>query len=124
MTDHELTHDAATELLDSALDIGWVIEHYQIKTHENGFPVMELKVAMDPGDNSVKEGRDEMDTLPNKDVIRLLEGKYADGVPKGVAVQEIAAVRGIPETAAQDEIDRLKQTGDIYEPSAGRFRTT
>lgn len=56
-------------------------------------------------------------------IIRELEGEYDNGAPYE-KVLERAGTGGISESKAEHEIQKLKNSGDIYEPSTNHLRLT
>jgi hypothetical protein len=58
-----------------------------------------------------------------KALIDDLKRNYEDGVPVDIVVEE-ATLIGLEPSKAEDEVDKLKQKGEVYEPMTGRLRTT
>ncbi|MFC4986853.1 hypothetical protein [Saliphagus infecundisoli] len=58
-----------------------------------------------------------------KDVISGLEDSYDDGAPENEVIT-LLEYSGLSRSNAEHEIERLKQKGEIYEPSMDRLRTT
>jgi len=68
---------------------------------------------------------DEMlDSGPNaKNVISILESRFEEGAPYEAVIQVLVDC-GMTPTRATGNIERLKQRGEVYEPSKGHLRTT
>lgn len=58
-----------------------------------------------------------------KEVIADIEAEYEDGAPVDV-VLERAEEYGMDPSQTEHEIDKLKQKGEVYEPSTDTLRTT
>jgi replicative DNA helicase Mcm len=56
-------------------------------------------------------------------IIDELEGEYDAGAPYSEVV-EYATEQGLPVEATEQEIEHLKQRGEVYEPAEGYLRTT
>ncbi|ELY64883.1 minichromosome maintenance protein MCM [Natrinema versiforme] len=68
-----------------------------------------------------KSQRDRIKNL--KQLIGDIEEEYDDGAPVDI-VMERAEEIGMDHTKAEHEIDKLKQKGEVYEPSTDTLRTT
>ncbi|MFW6447931.1 MAG: LAGLIDADG family homing endonuclease [Halobacteriota archaeon] len=66
-----------------------------------------------------KTQRDRIRTL--KGLIESLEDDFEDGIPLETIVEQ-ATERGLAADRVEHELEKMKQTGEIYEPSGGRFR--
>ncbi|WP_276258258.1 LAGLIDADG family homing endonuclease [Haloglomus litoreum] len=88
-------------------------------------------VGMDPETNEFdadmieaghsKSQRDRIKGL--KAIIQELEDEYEEGAPYD-EVLEMAVENGTDRDKAEHEIEKLKQRGEVYEPSQGHLRTT
>jgi replicative DNA helicase Mcm len=88
-------------------------------------------VGMDPETNEFdadmieagtsKSQRDRIKGL--RAIIEELEDEYEDGAPYDEVI-EMAVENGEDRDKAEHEIDKLKQRGEVYEPSQGHLRTT
>jgi len=68
-----------------------------------------------------KSQRDRIQNL--KGIIADIQDEYDDGAPVEVVIERAEEV-GIDESKAEHEIEKLKQQGEIYEPTNGNLRTT
>ncbi|OLZ42229.1 AAA family ATPase [Natrinema saccharevitans] len=68
-----------------------------------------------------KSQRDRIKNL--KQLIGDIEEEYDDGAPVDI-VMERAEEIGMDQSKAEHEIDKLKQKGEVYEPSTNTLRTT
>ena len=66
-----------------------------------------------------KTQRDRIKSL--KQLMEHLEEEYDEGIPMEVLIEE-AEERGMEADRIEHEIDKMKQSGEIYEPSSNRFR--
>jgi len=90
-----------------------------------------LDIGYDPEtgaiDIDLAEGRtsqSQRDRIKNiKGLISELEDEYDEGAPVDVVLEK-ADVVGMDESKAEHEIDKLKQKGEVYEPSTDTLRTT
>lgn len=67
------------------------------------------------------EKSDEIETM--KDLIQSIECEHPDGAPVDTVIKE-AVDMGMGGEMASDEIEKLKQKGEAYEPQSGHLRTT
>ncbi|QSG08304.1 minichromosome maintenance protein MCM [Halapricum desulfuricans] len=68
-----------------------------------------------------KSQRDRIQNI--KGIIADIQDEYDDGAPVEVVIERAEEV-GIDESKAEHEIEKLKQQGEIYEPTNGNLRTT
>jgi replicative DNA helicase Mcm len=68
-----------------------------------------------------KSQRDRIQSL--RALIADIEDEYDEGAPVDVVVERAEEI-GISESKAEDEIEKLKTQGELYEPSNGNVRTT
>ena len=68
-----------------------------------------------------KSQRDRIKTI--KALIADVEEEYDEGAPVDVVLERAAEI-GTDESKAQHEIEKLKQKGEVYEPSNNHLRTT
>jgi replicative DNA helicase Mcm len=68
-----------------------------------------------------KSQRDRIKNL--KHLIDDLEGEYDEGAPVDVVIERAEEI-GMEEGKAEHEIEKLKQKGEVYEPSTDHLRTT
>ncbi|MCU4717875.1 LAGLIDADG family homing endonuclease [Halapricum hydrolyticum] len=68
-----------------------------------------------------KSQRDRIQNI--RGIIADIQNEYDDGAPVDVVVERAEEV-GIDESKAEHEIEKLKQQGEIYEPTHGNLRTT
>jgi replicative DNA helicase Mcm len=88
-------------------------------------------VGMDPETNEFdadmieagtsKSQRDRIKSL--KKIIEELEDEYEEGAPYDEIIA-MAQDNGTDRDKAEHEIEKLKQRGEVYEPSQGHLRTT
>jgi len=104
----------------------------------------EVKVV-EPGPNHRSRGESEPDSDPSPtavtgfgddgeqsqqehvEALKEVVDEVADGHDAGAPLDEIRAAaeeRGISEDKFQHEFDRLRQSGEVYEPATGRWRCT
>ncbi|AEH36243.1 minichromosome maintenance protein MCM [Halopiger xanaduensis] len=68
-----------------------------------------------------KSQRDRIKNL--KQLISDIEEEYDDGAPVDIVLERAEEV-GMDQSKAEHEIDKLKQKGEVYEPSTDTLRTT
>ncbi|MDZ7731536.1 MAG: LAGLIDADG family homing endonuclease [Natrialbaceae archaeon] len=68
-----------------------------------------------------KSQRDRIKSI--RGIISELQVEHDEGAPLE-EVLEVAADKGLDRASAEHEIDKLKQKGEVYEPSSGTLRTT
>ncbi|WP_049929010.1 LAGLIDADG family homing endonuclease [Halopiger goleimassiliensis] len=68
-----------------------------------------------------KSQRDRIKNL--KGLIQDIEEEYDDGAPVDIVLERAEEV-GMDQSKAEHEIDKLKQKGEVYEPSTDHLRTT
>ena len=66
-----------------------------------------------------KTQRDRIKSL--KKLMEVLEEEHDDGIPLDVLIEE-AEERGMDADRIEHELSKMKQSGEIYEPSSNRFR--
>jgi len=67
---------------------------------------------------------DQRERIKNiKQLIEEAQNDYHDGAPMEVVLERAADI-GMDESKAEHEIDKLKQKGEVYEPSTDTLRTT
>lgn len=59
-----------------------------------------------------------------KEIVALLEDEHSDGALIDTVVSESAEHLDLTTDEVDDEIERLRRKGEIYEPTSGRLRTT
>ncbi len=70
---------------------------------------------------TTKSQRDRIKNI--KQLISDVEEEYDDGAPADVVLERAGEI-GMDESKAEHEIEKLKQKGEVYEPSTGNLRTT
>ncbi|SDR26580.1 LAGLIDADG family homing endonuclease [Natronobacterium texcoconense] len=68
-----------------------------------------------------KSQRDRIKNI--KQLISDIEEEYDDGAPVDIVLERAEEI-GMDQTKAEHEIDKLKQKGEVYEPSTDNLRTT
>ncbi|MFP8957784.1 LAGLIDADG family homing endonuclease [Natrialbaceae archaeon A-CW3] len=68
-----------------------------------------------------KSQRDRIKNI--KQLISDIEEEYDDGAPVDVVLERAGEI-GMDESKAEHEIEKLKQKGEVYEPSTNNLRTT
>jgi replicative DNA helicase Mcm len=68
-----------------------------------------------------KSQRDRIKNI--KQLISDIEEEYDDGAPVDIVLERADEI-GMDESKAEHEIDKLKQKGEVYEPSTDNLRTT
>ncbi|WP_255169200.1 minichromosome maintenance protein MCM [Natrononativus amylolyticus] len=68
-----------------------------------------------------KSQRDRIKNI--KQLISDIEEEYDEGAPVDVVLERAAEI-GLDESKAEHEIEKLKQKGEVYEPSTDNLRTT
>ncbi|MFB6090021.1 MAG: LAGLIDADG family homing endonuclease, partial [Halobellus sp.] len=69
-----------------------------------------------------KNQRDRIKNL--KHLVEELEAEYEEGAPVDEVIERATADLGLDEEKAQDEIEKLKRKGEMYEPRTDYLRTT
>lgn len=117
--------DDVQHLLDAIEDGDWVVTDYDPTIHPDEELAVTIEVARRP-DVKIVDGpespqRDRPSTV--KALIERYEADYAEGAPLQTVLDR-ATEAGMPEPAVREEIERLKQAGELYEPVEGLLRTT
>lgn len=58
-----------------------------------------------------------------KELVRSIESDYEEGAPVEEVIQKSPLV-GVPPSKAEEEIEKLRRKGEIYEPAQNYLRTT
>jgi hypothetical protein len=87
-------------------------EHAEYTNHEITNQPVEVEI-------DILSGKDERSL---KGFIEKLENGYDEGVPEQAILAQFSEESGIGKV--QHELNKLKQKGEVYEPQAGRLRTT
>lgn len=59
-----------------------------------------------------------------KEIVATVDREYADGAPIPVVIERAVRKMAIPPEVAQDELDKLREKGEVYEPRPDRLRVT
>ncbi len=70
---------------------------------------------------TTKSQRDRIKNI--KQLISDIEAEYDDGAPMDIVLERADEI-GMDQSKAEHEIDKLKQKGEVYEPSTDNLRTT
>ncbi|AHF98424.1 MCM / cell division control protein 21 [Halostagnicola larsenii XH-48] len=70
---------------------------------------------------TTKSQRDRIKNI--KQLITDIEAEYDDGAPMDIVLERADEI-GMDQSKAEHEIDKLKQKGEVYEPSTDNLRTT
>jgi len=130
MTDYEQTHDAVNDLLEAAQEIGWSVEHYQLDSDAYEPVELGLQLELEPENEVVgvfetdttKEDRSRTQAI--KDIVGELEQKNDLGAEMPAVIDEATNGGEMDEKTAENELHKLKQRGEVYEPTTEHLRTT
>jgi len=112
------------ELADSHEN--WEIDDWEFESGRYSGSALTLTLSWSACEERsvIKEGTKQAERVKNLlDIVAKLEGDFDKGVPVDVVVEAAEEVGITTEEAAQ-EVETLKQKGEIYQPHAGRVRTT
>jgi len=73
--------------------------------------------------NDIVEAAGRKQTKSIKGIVSTLEDAHSDGAPEE-QVLKLLTYAGLSRTQAEQELDKLKQKGEVYVPSTGNLRTT
>jgi len=130
MTDYEQTHDAVNDLLEAAYRMGWSVEHYQIDSDAYGMAELSLELERQPKKKEIgifetgnpKQQRDRIQAI--KEVIVEREQKNDLGAEVSAVINEVSNWDGVDKETVKNVLERLKQQGEIYEPTTDHIRIT
>ena len=117
--------DFVQELNDDLLDYEVVIDGYTAPS-EGGFRLNvqeEMNYDQDLVETGTVTRRSKREYEGLKPAILDIEGEHEKGVPIE-AILNAAEENGIERDEARDELENLREQGEVYEPQSDRFRTT
>lgn len=94
-------------------------ERFYTELNRNWRPTLGDLLAVPP-DAEEPNGRSRFNL---KRIIADIEADLEDGAPIGLIIQH-AVESGLPAADAIEAIEKLKQKGEVYEPTANHLRTT
>lgn len=89
---------------------------FYAKEEQGGITVVRLEVPVD----EIEEGR----PISNvKEIVEQIDDVCEKGAPEKAVINHSAEI-GFDESTVRNELEKLKQKGEVYEPSTGRVRPT
>jgi DNA replicative helicase MCM subunit Mcm2 (Cdc46/Mcm family) len=100
------------------MDINKVFESIQEKTKLRNMLDVEIEKEYDKLYETVKEEYESVKEEPIKEIISELENKFGKCIPIADIIKE-AAGHGIEKEVVEEAIEKLKRSGDMFEPKHG-----